>query len=138
MKGFRLRISEGTLIHFSYYLKDAPVTAKAFHALLPFQKTFYHARVSGQEIWLDNLSPLAIVQENASVFTHPGEVVLGPATPARNKTANCLGIYYGEGKGLDAANIFAAVYPEEAGLLKTLGNTIWEKGAQDVWVEVWD
>lgn len=138
MKGFRIRTTEGVIIHFNYYLEEAPESVRAFDALLPFQKKFYHARVSGQEIWLDDLSPLPIKQENASVFTLPGEVVLGPATPIRNKTANCLGIYYGEGKGLDAANIFACVIKEEEDLLKGLGNRIWELGAEMLWLDKWD
>ena len=52
----------------------------------------------------------SISQASASVLydlvvggiIRPPEVVLGPARPARVKTANCLGIYYGEGQGLDA------------------------------------
>lgn len=128
MTQFKITATDDIEVKFNLYLEDAPITCKAFVQLLPFTKTFYHARVSGQEIWIDDLTPLHIIQENASVFTQPGEVVLGPATPARVKTVNCLGIYYGEGKGLDAANIFAKVDDEDAEKLKQLGNQIWRKG----------
>lgn len=128
MTQFKITTTDDIEVKFNLYLEDAPITCKAFVQLLPFTKTFYHARVSGQEIWIDDLTPLHIIQENASVFTQPGEVVLGPATPARVKTVNCLGIYYGEGKGLDAANIFAKVDDEDAEKLKQLGNQIWRKG----------
>ncbi|MEO6851020.1 MAG: DUF3830 family protein, partial [Mucilaginibacter sp.] len=99
---------------------------------LPFTRTFTQARVSGQEIWIDNAPELDIIQENASVFTEPGEVVFGPLKPARAKTTNCMGIYYGEGKGLDCCNIFSKVFDEDMDILKALGNTIWKKGAQEL------
>src|ERR1044071_124676 len=107
--GFKIITKSGEEIIFTYYCDAAPATCEAFENILPFKKLFYHARVSGQEIWIDNVPPIDIIQENASVFTVPGEVVIGPAKPSRTKTANCFGIYYGEGKGLDAANIFAKV-----------------------------
>jgi len=105
MKGFKLLTPNQEEIKFEFYLDEAPNTSAAFAAILPFKKTLFHARVSGQEIWFDNLEPLNIIQENASVFTEIGEVVLGPSLPLRSKTKNCFGIYYGEGKGLDACNI---------------------------------
>lgn len=130
MTGFILQ-SENSIIRFNYYSTEAPETCKAFEALLPFTKTFMHARVSGQEIWIDDASPLHIIQENASVFTNPGEVVYGPAT-GRAKTANCMGIYYGEGRGLDACNIFACVVDEDRELLMQLGEAIWKNGTQQL------
>ncbi|MBK9271972.1 MAG: DUF3830 family protein [Saprospiraceae bacterium] len=106
--------------------------------ILPFTRTFHHARVSGQEIWIDNVPPLDIIQENASVFTEPGEVVFGPAKPFRAKTANCFGIYYGEGKGLDACNIFAKVIDSDKQKLIEIGTRIWKNGAQDLTVSALD
>jgi hypothetical protein len=41
-----------------------------------------------------------------------------------------MGIYYGEGKGLDAFNIFAKVVEEDMHLLKALGDDIWRNGTQ--------
>jgi hypothetical protein len=135
MTGFVLKTSNKTIIRFKYYDTDAPFTCAAFDALLPFSKTFFHARVSGQEIWIDHAPTLDIIQENASVFTEPGEVVYGPQKPARTKTANCMGIYYGEGKGLDCANIFAKVYDEDRHLLTALGDEIWRNGTQNITFE---
>lgn len=132
MSGFIIKLSDNQNIRFRYYEEEAPVTTKAFDALLPFTKTFYHARVSGQEIWTDNAPQLDIIQENASVFTVPGEVVYGPSKPLRTKTSNCMGIYYGEGKGLDCCNIFAKVFDEDLDLLKTLGDNIWKNGIQEI------
>jgi hypothetical protein len=129
MTGFILK-TESISISFKYYTEDAPETCKAFDALLPFERTFMHARVSGQEIWIDDAPELRAIQENASVFTIPGEVVYGPANSKRAKTANCMGIYYGEGKGLDACNIFACVYDEDRNLLTQLGEAIWKNGTQ--------
>jgi hypothetical protein len=130
--GFKIKAKNGTEIRFAYYLNDAPVSSEAFNNILPFKRNFLHAMISGQEIWFNNLSPVDIIQENASVFTKPGEVVLGPAKPARVKTANCFGIYYGEGKGLDAANIFAKVVDEDFGKLKQLGEAIRMYGTQEL------
>jgi len=132
MQGFKLITSDNNFIRFRFYSEEAPVTCNAFINLLPFNRTFMHARVSGQEIWIDNAPELDIIQENASVFTHPGEVVYGPLKPERAKTSNCMGIYYGEGKGLDACNIFAKVFDEDMDLLKSLGNNIWMNGTQNL------
>lgn len=130
MTGFKIITPDQQNIRFHYYLDAAPITAQAFATLLPFTRIFFHARVSGQEIWIDDVPPLNIIQENASVFTEAGEVVFGPAQPVRTKTANCMGIYYGEGKGLDAANIFAKVLDEDMIKLKELGEKIWKEGQQ--------
>lgn len=132
MTGFKITTPHNEEIQFEYYSDDAPVTSKAFAKILPFTKTFYHARVSGQEIWIDNVPPLDIIQENASVFTEPGEVVFGPSKPLRCKTANCFGIYYGEGKGLDACNIFAKVIDSDKYKLTDLGNHIWKFGSMEL------
>lgn len=132
MKGFQLIAKDGTSIRFEYYLDVARITSEAFHSMLPFTRTYYHARVSGQEFWIDDVPQLDIIQENASIFTVPGEVVFGPSKPARTKTANCFGIYYGEGKGLDAANIFACVVEADLPKLKALGQSIWKNGAQEL------
>lgn len=130
MKGFKITTSDGIEIKFEFYLEAAPQTAQAFLGILPFTRTFYHARVSGQEIWIDDVPPLDIIQENASVFTEPGEVVFGPSKPLRSKTANCFGIYYGDGKGLDACNIFAKVTESDKQKLVDLGTAIWKNGSQ--------
>jgi Protein of unknown function (DUF3830) len=130
MTGFKIKLNDGQEIKFKYYSDAAPVTSNAFHTILPFTRTFYHARVSGQEIWIDDVPQLDIIQENASVYTEPGEVVFGPAKPIRTKTANCMGIYYGEGKGLDCCNIFAKVEDNDLLKLKELGDKIWKSGQQ--------
>jgi hypothetical protein len=135
MKGFRIITTDQQEIKFEFYHDAAPVTSKAFAALLPFKRTFYHARVSGQEIWIDNVPSLDIIQENASVFTEPGEVVFGPSKPTRTKTANCFGIYYGEGRGLDACNIFARVIDADKQKLVDLGNSIWKDGSQELTID---
>ncbi|MCW3105504.1 MAG: hypothetical protein JWQ09_10 [Segetibacter sp.] len=136
MTGFFIRTKDNEIIRFIFYFDSAPVTSAAFAKALPFSRTFLHARVSGQEIWIDDAPELDIIQENASVFTEPGEVVLGPLKPSRTKTSKCLGIYYGEGKGLDCCNIFGKVFDEDLPLLKTLGDAIWRNGAQELTFEV--
>ncbi len=138
MTGFKLQTTDHQEIHFRLYLHEAPVTSKAFLDILPFTRTFYHARVSGQEIWIDDVPPLDIIQENASIFTEPGEVVFGPAKPSRAKTANCFGIYYGEGKGLDACNIFAKVLERDRQKLIDLGISIWKNGARELTISALD
>lgn len=130
MVGFKLSGTESVEIRFELYMDLAPVTSRAFLGILPFTRTFYHARVSGQEIWIDDVPKLDIIQENASVFTEPGEVVFGPERPARTKTANCFGIYYGDGRGLDACNIFAKVIESDQQKLADLGHKIWREGSQ--------
>ncbi|HAM99092.1 MAG TPA: hypothetical protein DCQ26_10835 [Marinilabiliales bacterium] len=138
MRGFIIKTQDNKIIRFKFYLEEAPVTSNAFAKLLPFTRMFFHARVSGQEIWIDNTPQLDIIQENASVFTEPGEVVFGPLKPKRTKTSNCMGIYYGEGKGLDCCNIFAKVFEEDMNLLKMLGDNIWKFGAQELTFEKLD
>jgi hypothetical protein len=134
MTGFKIITADNQEIKFEVYQDEAPNTSKAFLEILPFTRIFYHARVSGQEIWIDDVPPLDIIQENASVFTEAGEVVVGPSKPARAKTANCFGIYYGEGKGVDACNIFAKVVDSDKQKLTALGNSIWKNGSQKLTV----
>jgi len=136
MLGFKITTLDNEEINFEFYLETAPLTSKAFIDILPFTRTFYHARISGQEIWIDNVPKLEIIQENASVFTEPGEVVFGPPKPIRAKTANCFGIYYGEGKGLDACNIFAKVIDKDKQKLANLGNNIWKNGSQELTISL--
>jgi hypothetical protein len=128
MAGFQIITTTKQIIKFRCYDEEAPKTTAAFLKLLPFSKVFFHARYSGQEIWIDDAPELNIIQENASVFTETGEVVFGPSLPARVKTRNCLGIYYGDGRGLDACNIFAKVVDEDLEKLVELGNKIWRQG----------
>ena len=135
MTGFKIVTKEGAEISFKFYLDDAPATSNAFQQILPFTRKFYHARISGQEIWIDDVPPLDTIQENASVFAQQGEVVIGPSKPSRVKTANCFGIYYGEGKGLDAANIFARVIDADMRKLQELGDSIWRNGPRELTIE---
>jgi hypothetical protein len=135
MNNFKIRNSQNRIIRFNLYIDDAPNTCKAFLKLLPFSKIFFHARVSGQEIWTDKAPELDIIQENASVFVMPGEIVLGPLKPFRVKTSKCLGIYYGEGKGLDSCNIFGKVFEEDIPILQELGEEIWKHGYQEIFFE---
>jgi len=132
MTGFVIITTEGIRIRFKYYIDAAPITAGAFHASLPFRQVFLHARTSGEEIWTAVAPALDIIQENASVFCEPGEVVIGPLNPARARTVGCMGIYYGEGKGLDSCNIFGKVYDDDASLLQVLGESIWKNGGQEL------
>jgi hypothetical protein len=138
MTGFKITTQDRIEINFEFYIDAAPITSTAFQRILPFTRTFKHARVSGQEIWIDDVPKLDIIQENASVFVEPGEVVFGPAKPSRTKTANCFGIYYGEGKGLDACNIFAKVVETDRQKLMDLGNQIWKNGSQDLTLSLID
>lgn len=135
MNGFLIRTKDNQTIRFRLYDDAAPITSTAFLKALPFSRNFLHARVSGQEIWIDDAPSLKIIQENSSVFAEPGEIVIGPALPARNKIANCMGIFYGEGQLLDAGNIFGKVFEEDLTLLKTLGDLIWRNGAQELTFE---
>jgi hypothetical protein len=138
MRGFKITTRDGQDINFEFYLDVAPITSEAFQSILPFTRIFNHARISGQEIWIDNVPQLDIIQENASIFTEPGEVVFGPTKPSRTKTANCFGIYYGEGRGLDACNIFAKVVEEDKQKLVDLGNDIWKNGSQELTLSLID
>ena len=132
MKGFTVITPGNKVIRFRLYEDDAPVTSRAFGDALPFTRTFMHARVAGQEVWTDKGLQLDIIQENCLVFTVPGEVVLGPVSPTRSMTRDAIGIYYGEGRGLDGANIFAKAFEEDMGLLKELGERIWHHGVLEL------
>jgi len=135
MNGFLIRTNDNQTIRFRFYDDAAPITSTAFLKVLPFSRNFLHARVSGQEIWIDDAPSLNIIQENSSVFAEPGEIVIGPASPARNKNANCMAIFYGEGRLLDGCNIFAKVVEKDFILLKTLGDAIWRQGSQELTFE---
>jgi hypothetical protein len=130
MDQFLIKIQDNLIIRFRLYKKEAPVTAAAFSSIIPFTRPFLHARISGEEIWTDDGPHLDIVQENVSVFAEPGEIVVGPLKPARNRVANCIGIFYGKGQLMDGANIFGKVVEEDMPLLEALGELIWREGEQ--------
>ncbi len=132
MNGLCIRTQDHQTIRFRFYEDSAPLTSQAFSKTLPFTLLIFHARISGQEIWSDNAPGLDIPQENCSVFTEPGEIVIGPLKPKRNKITRCIGIFYGEGKLLDAGNIFGKVFDEDLHLLIKLGEKIWKQGAQEL------
>lgn len=136
MSSLKIITKDNIGIRFDLYWDSAPVTCEAFIKTLPFSRTFFHARQSGLEIWIDNAPELDIIQENASVFTEPGEIVIGPLKPARAKTSKCLGIYYGEGKGIDCCNIFGKVATEDMHKLQALGSSIWTSGKQELKFEL--
>jgi hypothetical protein len=132
MTAFSIRTKSDQVIRFMFYSDAAPLTTEAFSKTLPFSRTFFHAKISGQEIWIDNAPRLDIIQENSSAFAEPGEIVIGPLKPSRNKIAGCIGIFYGEGKLLDGGNIFGKIFDEDLPLLKTIGENIWKQGAQEL------
>lgn len=132
MTGFSIQTANNKLIRFQYYQELAPFTCETFSKSLPFSKIFFHARVSGLEIWIDDAPLLDVIQENSSVFSLPGEIVIGPVNPSRNKVAGLMGIFYGEGKLIDGGNIFGKVFDEDLALLKELGEQIWKQGAQEL------
>ncbi len=138
MTGFTIKTKDGEKIRFAYYISDAPVTSKAFDDALPYTETFYHAKVSGEEIWTDKAPELNIIQENSSVFIQAGEVVIGPIGPFRNKVIKCMGIMYGEGKLLDCGNIFAKVYDEDLSSLKVVCKKFWSEGFHELTFEKLD
>jgi hypothetical protein len=90
ISGFKIVYAD-LQIKFRLYSGEAPIMVNAFVSELPFIREFMHARVSGQEIWANKGVGLNIIQENASVFTIPGEVVSGPMLPKRTRTSDCIG-----------------------------------------------
>lgn len=132
MTGFLIRTKDDQIIRFRFYTEEAPETSRAFSMSLPFSRIFFHARVSGHEIWIDNAPAIDVIQENSSVFADPGEIVIGPVKPSRNKIAGFMGIFYGEGKLIDGGNIFGKVFEEDLILLKRFGDKIWKQGAQEL------
>lgn len=132
MAGFRIATPDEQIIRFRLYEDTAPHSAAAFLAELPFTTLFFHARVSGQEIWAEDVPKLDVPQENSSVFPAPGEIAIGPINPTRNKVAGLAGIFYGDGKLIDGANIFGIVYDEDLPLLVQLGERIWKEGAMQL------
>jgi hypothetical protein len=128
MDGFRILTPDNQVIRFRYYLPQAAATCRSFEASLPFQQVLFHARVSGLEIWTEDGPKLNLPQENSSIFAAPGEIVLGPILPERNRIRGCLGIFYGEGKLLDCGNIFGKVVEDDFEKLRKVGDTIWRKG----------
>jgi hypothetical protein len=135
MPGFIIRCEDETIIRFNLYHTIAPVTSSAFLKVLPFQREFLHARVSGLEIWTDHAPLFDIMQENVSVFPEPGEIVIGPRQPLRNKISGCIGIFYGDGKLLDGGNIFGKCVPDDMDRLQKLGNDTWRNGARQLFFD---
>ncbi len=138
MQGFIIQTPQNGAIRFNFYPEAAPATVAAFLRALPFSRLFFHARVSGREIWIDDAPLLDIPQENASVFAAPGEIVIGPKFPDRNRIKGCMGIFYGEGQLLDCGNIFGKVFEADMPRLQVLGDAIWRGGAQTLTFEMMD
>ena len=133
--GFQIKTPENQIIRFQFYEREAPKTVDTLIKLLPFSRLFFHARVSGREIWIDDAPLIDVPQENATVFAEPGEIVIGPIQPTRNKITGCIGIFYGEGKLLDCGNIFGKAFEEDMPTLEKLGDDIWRFGARELILE---
>ncbi len=89
MTGVKIITEHGQEIKFEFYLDEAPLTSKEFIGYFRLHELFIKSIRTRN--WIDNVPQLDIIQENASVFTIPGEVVFGPTKPIRTKTANCFG-----------------------------------------------
>ena len=84
MTGFKLVTKDGVEIHFKFYLDEAPVTCKAFHEDPSFHQGVLSCPCLGHgDSESTTYRALDIIQENASVFAEPGEVVVGPSRPTR-------------------------------------------------------
>ncbi|MDB5285039.1 MAG: hypothetical protein JWO06_4114 [Bacteroidota bacterium] len=135
MNSFKTITAKGETVRFNLYIGEAPETSQAFLNSLPFSRDFFHAKVSGEEIWTPDGLELSIAQENSTVFIDEGEIVLGPLHK-RNKVSKCIGIMYGEGKLLDCGNIFGKVFKEDLPLLKEIGKRFWLSGKERLTFEV--
>lgn len=121
---------KGEVIIINLYAELAPNTVQALGAVLPFEREIFHARLSGQEIWCDDMPQLDVPQENASVHAQPGEFVVGPKNPIRNQITGCLGLFYGKGTLIDCGNIIGKVEKDDLSILKSWGQDIWQNGSQ--------
>jgi hypothetical protein len=49
MTGFKITTQDRIEINFEFYIDAAPITSTAFQRILPFTRTFNHARVSDKK-----------------------------------------------------------------------------------------
>ena len=122
--------TSGESIVLDLYDELAPETISALWEILPFEREIFHARLSGQEIWCDDMPVLDVPQENASIHAQPGEFVVGPKNPIRNQITGCLGLFYGKGALIDCGNVIGKVRKEDMSVLKSWGQDIWQNGSQ--------
>ncbi|CAF1291633.1 unnamed protein product [Didymodactylos carnosus] len=136
MNSIVLNVSVDQKIRFELYENSAPITCNTFCSKLPFEIKLLHAKLAGEEIWSPNGPELDIIQENSTIHVEPGEIVIAPINPIRNQIRKCIGIFYGNGKLVDCANVFAKVFPDDINKLKQLGEDIWLNGSKIIRFEM--
>src|SRR5688572_21261613 len=101
MASFSINLDNDMTIRFQCYVEDAPVTSTAFLSFMPLAKMFSPVLVTGLALWFDDRPPVDLIQEDASLFPKPGDVVSGPSIPSRPLRGRCFRIGSGACKGLD-------------------------------------
>ena len=114
-------------------LEAAPLTCAAFQKLLPLEANVIHVRWSGEAVWvpLGDL-PVGVPPENATIYPHPGEVLLYPGPLSETEILIPYGpTQFASRAGTLAGNHFLTIVSGNESLHELGRTTLW-KGAQDI------
>lgn len=138
----RIKITfESGIIIFANLNKDSK-TAHEVYKVLPFYSTAVHSRWSGREINFQMPTYQELPKENQTIYTSLGEVCYWSnwKRGVNEGQKHVLAIYYGAEmtrslSGEEPINVIGQVEESDVELLKELGETIWLKGAQKMYIE---
>ncbi|WP_017728847.1 DUF3830 family protein [Halalkalibacterium ligniniphilum] len=122
--------------------EKAPQTCKNVWETLPFYSIVKHSRWSGREVNFELQTKILPAKENQTIFTSAGEVVYWRDWTNEYEEApfEVLAIYYGaehtrSWKGNEPVNVFAQIDASHLERLKEVGERIWLKGTEQVYIQ---
>ena len=132
-----LRITVGDLVFSAEFVEEAPHTAAAFKAVLPFEQRLIQARWSGESAWI----PLGDYQfgvgfENATSYPAAGEILFYPGGFSETEILFPYGrTSFASTLGQLAGNHFITI-TEGKDQLKEVGRRVVWEGAQSILFEL--
>jgi hypothetical protein len=117
----------------------APKTVSLFRDLLPYRQKLIHVRWSGEGLWIPlGETNFGVPFENHTAHPAAGQILLYPGGISETEFLFCYGgVSFASKMGPLAANHFLTITEGQENL-RTLGELVLWKGAQDVAFEIAD
>jgi hypothetical protein len=145
MKKLKIKFERGGEVFARLLEEKAPKTCNGIWSQLPIESEITHTRWSGREIYTSVPESPSFARENQTIHTSVGEVCYwrdwtweeSPVPP------KAIAIYYGaemprSHKGSEQVNVFAQVDYKDFKKLEEIGERVWLKGKEKVYIEKYE